>query len=322
MKKKVLITGSNGLLSNNIKLIIRESGLQKNNSYIFHTRDIFDLKNIDKLNTFVRENNITEIIHTAARVGGIFDNLTFPYDYAYENLIMDQNIVKSCVENNIGNLIVFGSTCMYPDKLSNSRYPLVEDEIYSGEPTQSNFSYANSKRTLLSSVEAANKQYGLNYTAFIPTNLYGYFDHYYFKKNKFQTHFVASAISKIVYAKNNSLPKVEFFGTGNPLRQYLFAKDLATLVMKVSNSTPLNDSFNVSNDENLEIRELANKIAMVFDYEGAVEFDLKSEYDGQFRKDVSSKKLDNIIEIPYTNFTTGLKQTKQWLETNSELGIN
>ena len=322
MKTNVLITGSNGLLANNLKIIIKEESLENKYKFFFHNREMFDLKDFDKLNDFIKDNNINEIIHTAARVGGIFDNLSFPYDYAYQNLVMDQNIIKCAIELNINNLIVFGSTCMYPDKLSNDSYPLTEEMIYSGEPTQSNFSYANSKRTLISSIDAAFSQYGLNYTALIPTNLYGYFDHYYFKNNKFSTHFVASAISKILYAKNNSLAEVEFFGTGTPLRQYLFSKDLAKIVLDMLQMEPLNDYYNVSNDENLEIKKLAFEIAEVFEYEGDIKFDNEAKFDGQYRKDVSSKKLNNILKIEFTDFNKGLKFTKKWLETNVELDIN
>lgn len=323
MKRNVLITGSNGLLANNLRLVIKKDSLEENNNYFFHNRSIFDLKNINDLDLYIKSNNINEIIHTAARVGGIFDNLTYPYDYAYENLVMDQNIIKCSVDNKVDNLIVFGSTCMYPNQLTKEDYPLSEKHIYQGEPTQSNFSYANSKRSLISSIDAAHKQYGLNYTALIPTNLYGYFDHYYFdEENRFSTHFVASAVSKILNARKNSIPEVNFFGSGKPLRQYLFTEDLARLVLEISQSEPLNDYFNVSNNENLEIKELAEFIAKTFNYTGNVVFDNNIKYDGQFRKDVTSKKLLNTLKTKFTNFENGIYLTKKWLENNNELVIN
>jgi len=323
MKKNILITGSTGLLAKNINLIINKKNLDKVDNYFFHTRNLFDLKDFNALSDYIIGNKIDEIIHTAARVGGIFDNLTYPYDYAYENLVMDQNIIKCSINTKINNLIVFGSTCMYPNQLQNEDYPLSEKHIYQGEPTQSNFSYANSKRSLISSIDAAHKQYGLNYTALIPTNLYGYFDHYYFdEENRFSTHFVASAVSKILNAKKNSIPEVNFFGSGKPLRQYLFTEDLARLVLEISQSEPLNDYFNVSNNENLEIKELAEFIAKTFNYTGNVVFDNNIKYDGQFRKDVTSKKLLNTLKTKFTNFENGIYLTKKWLENNNELVIN
>jgi GDP-L-fucose synthase len=323
MKKNILITGSSGLLAKNINLIINKKNLDKVDNYFFHTRNLFDLKDFNALSDYITGNKIDEIIHTAARVGGIFDNLTYPYDYAYENLVMDQNIIKCSIDTKINNLIVFGSTCMYPNQLQNEDYPLSEKHIYQGEPTQSNFSYANSKRSLISSIDAAHKQYGLNYTALIPTNLYGYFDHYFFdEENRFSTHFVASAVSKILHAKKNSIPEVNFFGSGKPLRQYLFTEDLARLVLEISQSDPLNDYFNVSNSENLEIKELAEFIAKTFNYTGSVVFDNNIKYDGQFRKDVTSKKLVNTITTKFTNFENGIYLTKKWLENYNELVIN
>ena len=115
-------------------------------------------------------------------------------------------------------------------------------------------------------------------------------------------------------ARKNSIPEVNFFGSGKPLRQYLFTEDLARLVLEISQSEPLNDYFNVSNNENLEIKELAEFIAKTFNYTGNVVFDNNIKYDGQFRKDVTSKKLLNTLKTKFTNFENGIYLTKKWLE--------
>lgn len=256
------------------------------NSIYISSKD-FDLtKENDVINMF-NTYRPQKVVHLAARVGGIIDNIGHPHDYFIDNIKMNTYMVEQSYKYGVKQFIGILSTCIYPDKIQN--YPMVEEDLHMGPPTVTNFSYGYSKRCLAVQIDAMNKQYGTNYQYLIPCNLYGEND----KMGK-NSHFVAALLEKIIKSVDENRNEIVLFGTGNPLRQFLHSDDLAWVINECLNKN-IYDSFNIATNENLSIKEMAeitlkslglNNVKILFD---------KSKPDGQYRKDVSISKLNHLF---------------------------
>jgi len=246
------------------------------------------------------------VIHLAAKVGGIVDNITYPADYFDKNIIMNTLLLKYVQQFNIERFIGILSTCIYPDIVET--YPITEDMLHLGPPTKTNFSYGYAKRALAVQIDAYNQQYGTNYQYLTPCNLYGEFDKY-----GDNSHFVAALIKKIHNAKINNEDKITLFGDGSPLRQFMHSDDLA-YVIKYCLDNNIYDNMNVAIDENLSILEMAQIALKACSAEYLnIEFDI-TKPNGQYRKDVSINLLKE--KIPVFNpikLEDGIKQTSNYL---------
>lgn len=254
------------------------------------------------------------VIHLAARVGGITVNLSQPADFLLENVRMDANVLTAAAKHQPRHLILMLSTCMYPDRLPDTAYPMTEDQIEDGPPPPSNAAYAAAKRTLLHGARALHDQYNIPFTALVPSNLYGPGDHFGSKAS----HFLAAAMTKIETARRADAPNVEFFGTGRALRQYLLVDDLASVIARVVDAGPTDQAVNVAPSHNLSIKELAERVARATDFQGEVRFSGVGP-DGQYRKDVSTSLLQEILpdwRETETPLDDGLRRTIKWYRDN------
>jgi len=194
------------------------------------------------------------------------------------------------------------STCVYPDKVD--EYPMTESDLHLGPPTETNFSYGYSKRSLAVQIDSYNKQYGTKYQYLIPCNLYGVGD----KDNEKKSHFLTALIKKIVDAKIKNERKIELYGDGTPLRQFLFAEDFAKIIYEVINQD-IYESFNVAGDENLSIGEMVQIALRVCD---AKDFKIiwnSEKPNGQFRKDVSNRKMKTLLSnMNFISLEEGIKK--------------
>ncbi len=258
------------------------------------------------------------VVHLAARVGGIEANLGRPADFILDNLLIDTNLLRAVRRHPPRHLIVALSTCIYPDHLPESQYPMSENDIEAGAPAPSNAAYATAKRALKTSVESLGVQDGIGWTAVVPSNLYGPGDHF----GERSAHFLAAAIDKIEAARVDQAHVVEFFGTGRALRQFLFVDDVARLIATLTSSKPMNDIVNVAPSHNLSISDLAHHVARAAGYDGQIQFSGRGP-DGQLRKDVSVSRLRetmpewSAIETPLDD---GLKRTIEWYRSNVAAG--
>jgi len=166
--KKILVTGGTGLVGNHLKDILP--------SAIYISSKDFDLTKIDEVYDMINTYNPNVVIHLAARVGGILDNVKYPVDYLEENILMNTNVLKVCHEHNVENVISILSTCIYPDVVET--YPMKEKDMFDGPPTPSNFSYGLAKRTMAAHINSYIKQYNKKWCYLIPCNLYGEYDKY------------------------------------------------------------------------------------------------------------------------------------------------
>lgn len=256
------------------------------------------------------------VVHLAARVGGISANMARQADFLIDNLRINANVLAAVREHRAAHFIPMLSTCMYPDRLPDECYPMTEDLIEAGPPPPTNAAYAAAKRALWHGTEALGDQYGVRYSALVPSNLYGPEDHF----GDADSHFLAAAVDKIEAARRSGASHVEFFGTGRALRQFLYVEDVARLVVHLIEREPLDATVNVAPNMNESIAGLARAVARAAGYEGEVWF-TGSGPDGQYRKDVTSERLLELVpewkEIE-TPLPHGLRQTIDWYREHVE----
>lgn len=293
--KKILVTGGSGMVGRSLKDIM-------SNAIYLSSKDC-DLTNPLETELLIKKHKPDVIIHLAAKVGGIMDNINKPAEYFDDNVLMNTNLLRLSYKYNVNRFIGILSTCIYPDKVD--EYPMTEDMLHLGPPTPTNFSYGYAKRSLAVQIDAYNKQYGTKYQYLIPCNLYGEYD-----KWGENSHFVAALIKKIIIADKNGEEIVNLFGTGKPLRQFMYSNDLAKII-KLCIDNEIYESFNVATNQNISIKEIAEIALKTINPINVKKFNFDIEKpDGQYRKDVSSNKL--ITLFPNFKFTTlekGIKET-------------
>jgi GDP-L-fucose synthase len=299
---KILVTGGTGMVGKSLKNYIPEAEYISSKDY--------DLTSEEQIKKMFHNIEPDVVVHLAARVGGITDNIKYPAEYFDQNIIMNTYMIKNAYEYGVKRFIGMLSTCIYPDIVES--YPILENMIHLGSPTKTNFSYGYAKRALAVQIDAYNQQYGTQYQYLIPCNLYGEHDKY-----GDNSHFIAALIKKINNAKKNNENKITLFGDGRPLRQFMHSDDLAYII-KYCLDNDVYDNMNVSVDENLSISEMAQIALNVCDAKH-----IKIEYDttkpnGQYRKDVSSKILKSKIpSFKPINLQDGIKKTYNYLIKNN-----
>ena len=288
---KILVTGGTGLVGKHLQEILP--------SAIYLSSKDCDLTDISKVKWMISSYTPDVVIHLAARVGGIQDNLKYPADYFDDNILINTNIVKVCKEYNIKRFIGILSTCIYPSVVDN--YPMKEEDLFIGPPPPSNFSYGYAKRCLAVQIDAYNKQFGTKYNYLIPCNLYGDYDNMH---NESKMHFITALLNKIRNSKDKTL---HLLGTGKPLRQFMYAGDLAAIIKLVIDND-ITENFNVAPNFNYSIDEMAKIALEVTEKDYEIIYD-RPDLDGQFRKDVSNNKLLKIFPLfKFTGLKEGLKQ--------------
>jgi GDP-L-fucose synthase len=247
------------------------------------------------------QNKPDVVIHLAARVGGIIDNLNHPAEYFTQNVMMNTLIVEYSRRFNVKKFIGVLSTCIYPDTAK--KYPMDESMLHEGPPTLTNFSYGYSKRSMGAQIDAYNQQYNLNYQYLIPCNLYGIED----KDDENKSHFLTSLIKKIHEAKKINSDNITLFGDGTPLRQFMYAGDFAEIIKQVIEKD-IYESFNVATEENLSIKQMAEIALNVTGNENIeITWDTNKP-NGQFRKDVSTEKFKRMFSnFKFTPLSEGIK---------------
>lgn len=302
MKENVLITGGNGLVGSAFHIGLKVS-----------SKDC-DLTNFSKTDDFIREktmfNNVDSIIHTAARVGGLGDNMRHPGSFFFENVSMNTNVIEASRRNGIKKLICFLSTCVFPDKVE---YPLDENKIHLGPPHDSNFGYSYAKRMAEVQIRAYREEYGLNYTCVIPTNIYGPNDNF----NLESGHVVPMLIHKCYKAMRNN-DTFEVWGSGKPLREFIFSKDVAKLTEWTLENYTDDKPLIFSTSHEISIKDLAVLIADTMGFKGKMVFD-EEKPDGQFRKPSDNSKISSYMpDFQFTKIEEGIRETVEWFVSNYE----
>jgi len=297
---KILVTGGTGFVGSALRKVKPEW------IYIGHEHSNFiDFK--DTLD-MVKYYNPDAIIHLAARVGGIKANSSFPETFYYENIMINTNVVKAALEMKIKRLIAASSVCSFPDVLP--KYPMVERDLHKGAPAETNLGYGYAKRMLIVHINACRKQYGVDYCTFVPSNLYG-------PGNNFDletSHFASVLIRKVAHARDGDT--IEFFGTGNPLRQELYVDDLANIIPILLEKHHSDIPIIVASRENISIKEYIDMVLKISGKNLHIKFNGK--LDGQYRKDGNTHELNSLLgyEYSFTSLKDGLRKTYEWYFEN------
>jgi GDP-L-fucose synthase len=295
--KKVLVTGGFGLVGSSINADIR---IGSN----------FDLRNGQLCNEVFKMYSPTHVIHCAAKVGGLGSNMNHKGEFFYDNIMINSNVIESSRKHNVEKLVVFLSTCIFPD---NVEYPLNESKIHLGPPHTSNDAYAYAKRMADIQIRAYREQYGLNYTSVIPTNIYGPNDNFSLEHG----HVVPMLMHKIYLADKNKEDLI-VWGSGKPLREFVYSKDIAKLSEWALDNYNEVEPIIFTNSQEISIEELVDLLVKEFNFKGNVIFD-KSKPDGQFRKPSDNSKLKSYLpDFKFTPIEEGIKETVKWFIENYE----
>jgi len=254
----------------------------------------------------------TEVIHLAAKVGGIIDNMNNPADFAYQNILMNSFVIHYAHKYKVKKLIATLSNCAYPDVAK--KYPMTEDQFHNGLPAPTNLAYGYAKRVMDIEIKSYRKQYNCKFCSAIPGSIYGPYD----KFEEGSSHLLAALIKKIYYANKNNEKTLKLMGTGKPLRQYICSEDMAKILLLLLKKYDDGEPINIATNENLSIKEIAETAIKATKSNLKIEFDKKSP-DGQFRKDLSNDKLFNIIgNFEFTSLYEGINKTYEWYKNNED----
>ena len=248
------------------------------------------------------------IIHCAAKVGGIQGNMNGQGKFFYENISMNTAIIESARKFGINKFVAFLSTCVFPD---NVEYPLTPDKIHLGPPHPSNYAYAYAKRMAEVQIRAYRDQYGLNYFGVIPCNIYGPSDNY----NLESGHVIPMLIHKMYLAKKNNT-EFKVWGSGTPLREFIFSEDVAKLTRLLYDNYDGSDPVILSTSEEISIGAVVEIIADLMEYDGDIIFD-KTKPDGQHRKPSDNSIIKEMFpDFEFTPIREGLKKSISWFNEN------
>jgi len=298
MENKILVTGGNGLVGSEFI----------GDKYFKPTSKDVDVRITSEVNTLVGLNNFDSIIHCAGKVGGVGGNMKYKGEFFYDNIMMNTNIIESARLFGVKKLVAFLSTCVFPD---NVEYPLTENKIHLGPPHFSNDAYAYAKRMADVQIRAYKEQYGLNYKSVIPTNIYGPNDNY----DIVNGHVIPSLIHKCYLAREN---KTDFtiWGSGKPLREFIFSRDVAKLTEWVLDNYEESEPIILSTSNEISIKEIVDVIVELMNYKGNVVWD-NEKPEGQYRKPSDNSKIKKYLpDFKFTPLYEGLKETIEYFENN------
>lgn len=320
-KQKILVTGGTGMIGKAIKDVILCSEAEW---YFLSSKDC-DLRDREQTLQLFKNNNFTYVIHLAANVGGLYKNMRDKVQMFRDNVRINENVLEACHETNIQRGIFCLTSCMYPQnppmKVNNNKlqtqFPMDADSktIHYGPPHFSNEGYAYAKRMLEMQCRNYNEQYGREYICVIPVNLYGPNDNY----NLEDAHVVPALIHKFYLATHINKDKIyTMYGSGKPLRQFLFCNDFARFLLEVLYDYKDTKTLICCNEEEYTIQELVYKIASIYNFKGEIKKDTSKE-DGCYQKTMDYKQCKEIFpDFVFTKLDDGLSLTIEWFMSNYE----
>ena len=304
---KVLIFGSNGLVGSSVNRVLNNSN--KVSEVFGATRKDANLFSLEETKSLISRVSPDLIVNSAAKVGGIHANNTQRVEFIIENLKINMNIFEACIENSDIKIINLGSSCIYP---LNAKNPISEDSFLTGKLEPTNSPYAIAKIAGIEIGRSLNIQYGNDVINLMPTNLYGPNDNFSEK----DSHVIPGLIKRMHKSKVTNAESFNIWGTGEPLREFLFVDDLSKAVEFLIDKKIEIDLLNVGSGHEITIKNLAEKIKKVIDYQGELIFDT-SMPDGNPRKLIDSQKIKNLGWEPTIDLDEGLRITYSWFLENN-----
>ncbi|MGB7443663.1 MAG: GDP-L-fucose synthase [Coleofasciculaceae cyanobacterium] len=306
---KIYVAGHRGLVGSAIVRVLREKGY---NNLVLKTSKELDLRRQTEVESFFAQETPDYVFLAAAKVGGIKANNTYRAEFIYDNLMMEANIIHSAYLHKVKKLLFLGSSCIYPKLCSQ---PMKEEHLLTGLLEPTNEPYAIAKIAGIKLCENYCRQYGVNFISAMPTNLYGANDNF----DLANSHVLPALVRKTHEAKINNSPKVEIWGTGLALREFLYVDDLAKALIFAMENYNDQEFVNIGTGEEISIKELALLIKAVVGYQGELKFDT-SKPDGTPRKLLDTSKLNSLGWQAETPLKEGLEMTYHWfLENYSQI---
>lgn len=295
---KIFIAGHRGMVGSAIWRTLSNQGYT---NLIGATSKELDLRRQAEVEAYFDREKPEIVILAAAKVGGIMANNTYRADFIYENLIIESNVIHTSWKTGVKKLLFLGSSCIYPKM---AEQPLKEESLLSGYLEQTNEPYAIAKIAGIKMCESYRRQYGCDFISAMPTNLYGKNDNYDLQNS----HVLPALLRKMHTAKVNNSSYVELWGTGSPLREFMYVDDLADACVFLLNNYSDELFVNVGYGEDISIRDLATLIKEIVGFQGEIRFD-STKPDGTPRKLMDSSRLHSLGWKPKTNLETGIRET-------------
>lgn len=305
--KKIFVSGHRGMVgSATVRRLEQEEGVD----ILTASRADMDLTRQDEVEKWMAANKPDVVFVTAAKVGGILANDTYPAQFIYENLMIEANLIHSAYKNDVEKLVYLGSSCIYPKM---APQPIPEDALLTGPLEPTNEWYAIAKIAGIKLCQAYRKEYGCDYISGMPTNLFGPNDNFDLKNS----HVLPAIIRKVYDAKQSGQKSIEIWGTGSAKREFLHVDDCADAMIFLLKNFSGPDHINIGSGEDLSILELTKLIMDVVGYDGEIVHDL-SKPDGTPRKLMQVDRLKGLGWEPKYSLRAGVENAYQWFLDNRE----
>ena len=315
--QRIFVAGHQGMVGS---AIVRALESQGDFNIIVRRHDELDLTNQAAVRDFFEVEKPDQVYLAAAKVGGIHANNTYPAEFIYQNLMIEANVIHQAFRSGVKKLLFLGSSCIYP---KDADQPMKEEALLTGVLESTNEPYAIAKIAGIKLCESYNRQYGLDYRSVMPTNLYGEGDNYHPENS----HVIPALVRRFHEAKVNKLVQVAIWGSGTPMREFLYVDDMATASVHVMNldkaiydqhTLPMMSHINVGFGSDVSIKSLAENVAEVVGYSGQIVFDL-TKPDGTPRKLMDTGRLNDLGWHAKINLKEGLVKAYQDFLKNSEV---
>lgn len=305
-KSKIFVAGHRGMVGSSLVRRLQYHGYMNIKGV---NKSTLDLTNQKETREYFEEEQFDYVFLAAAKVGGIIANSTYPAEFIYNNLQIQNNIIHSSYLTNVKKLLFLGSSCIYPKM---APQPMQEKDLLSGYLEPSNEAYALAKIAGLKMCQFYNKQYQSKFISCMPCNLYGVNDNFHPENS----HVIPGLIRRFLEARKNDLESVSCWGTGSPMREFLFVDDLADACILLMNKyEDYSKTINIGSGEEISIKELVELVASIIRYEGKIEWDT-SKPDGHPRKVMDVSKIKNLGWSPKFNLKNGITTSVAWYLMN------
>ncbi|KAG7309559.1 hypothetical protein JYU34_004012 [Plutella xylostella] len=315
-KSVILVTGGSGLVGQAIRAVVEEekqsgSDASKNETWIFCGSKDADLRDKAQTEALFEKHRPTHVIHLAAMVGGLFHNMAHNLDFFRENMAINDNVLSASYKSDVKKVVSCLSTCIFPDKTT---YPIDETMVHNGPPHSSNYGYSYAKRMIDVLNRGYHEQHGRVFTSVIPCNVFGPHDNF----SLTSSHVVPALIRRMHDGIDE--PTFTVLGSGRPLRQFVYSRDLARLFLWVLRDYHSVEPVILSVDEQDEvtIAQMAEAIKKAHGYQGTIVYDT-SKADGQYKKTASNAKLRSLYnDFKFTPLEQAIQETVDWFKSNKD----
>lgn len=313
---KIFVAGHQGMVGS---AIVRQLEAQGYHNILTCSSAELDLTNQNAINHFFRQHPIDAVFLAAAKVGGIHANITEPAEFIYDNLMIEANVIHAAWMSGVKQLLFLGSSCIYPRL---AKQPMQEQALLTGPLEPTNEPYAIAKIAGIKLCESYNRQYEVDYRSVMPTNLYGPHDNFHTENS----HVIPAMLRRFHEAKQSCAEKVTIWGTGTPMREFLYVDDMAAASIHVmqlelsvyrQHTEPMQSHINIGTGIDCTIQELAETLARVTGFSGELEFD-NTKPDGAPRKLLDVSRIQKLGWVSSTSLENGLRKTYRWFLGNQK----